>query len=140
MLGARRTVLSAAAPTRDAVASVLEGRCAAGRCQVLQLQARDGSARTLEALTGDEHTSEIAWTPDGGRVGFVVNGYQLRVFDGRTGANVGAATLIEPDGTPPSRIARGVTFSTNGAAVTFDNCPREHSGCQPGLVALTLTR
>jgi hypothetical protein len=101
---------------------------------------KEGATRTLETLTGDEQAGEIAWTPDGGRVGFVVNGYQLRVFDAHTGANLGAASLIEPDGTPPSRIVRGVTFSSNGAAVTFDDCPREHSGCRPGLVALPLAR
>jgi hypothetical protein len=44
--------------------------------------------------------------------------------------------LIDPDGFPSSRVARGVTFSTNGAAVTFDDCPRDHSGCKPGLVAI----
>ena len=31
-----------------------------------------------------EHCDEIAWTPDGFRVGFVINGYQLRIFDART--------------------------------------------------------
>lgn len=140
MLGGRRTVISLESPARDAAASVVEGRCAAGRCQLLRLQSKDGVTRTLETLTGDEQAGEIAWTPDGGRVGFVVNGYQLRVFDAHTGANLGAASLIEPDGAPPSRIVRGVTFSTNGAAVTFDDCPREHSGCRPGLVALRLGR
>ena len=32
------------------------------------------------------------------RVGFIVNGYQLRLFDAGTGASLGAVTLIEPDG------------------------------------------
>ena len=35
-----------------------------------------------------------------------------------------------------SRVARGVTFSANGAAVTFDDCPRGHSGCKPAMVAV----
>ena len=140
MLGARRTILAVESPAHDATATVLEARCAQGRCQVLRLQAPGGGTKTLETLTGDEHASEIAWTPDGGRVAFLVNGYQLRVFDGRTGAGLGAASLIDPDGFPPSRIVRGVTFSANGAAVTFDDCPREHSGCRPGLVALRFGR
>jgi hypothetical protein len=93
----------------------------------------------VETLKGDAETADqIAWTPDGGRVGFLVNGYQLRIFDARTGANLGAVNLIEPDGSPPSRIVRGVTFSNNGAAVTFDECPRTHSGCKPGLVAIKM--
>jgi hypothetical protein len=29
-----------------------------------------------------------------------------------------------------------VTFSQNGAAVTFDDCPRGHSGCKSGLAAV----
>ena len=90
-----------------------------------------------EMLSGpSEQAGEIAWTQDGGRVAFVVNGYQLRVFDARSGANLGAMSLVDPDGYPSSRIARGVTFSANGAAVTFDDCPRDHSGCKPGLVAI----
>ena len=44
--------------------------------------------------------------------------------------------LIDPDGFPTSRVARGVTFSTNGSSITFDDCPRDHSGCRPGIVAI----
>jgi hypothetical protein len=58
------------------------------------------------------------------------------LFDARSGANLGALSLIEPDGFPSSRIARGVTFSANGAAVTFDDCPRYQSGCKPAFVAI----
>ena len=54
----------------------------------------------------------------------------------RTGAAYGALAIIDPDGFPSSRIARGVTFSANGAAITFDDCPRSHSGCKPGMVAI----
>lgn len=136
-LGGRRTVITADSPSGDAVAFVFEGHCAAGTCQSLFVGPALGAARSVETLSGDaERAVEIAWTPDGGRVGFLVNGYQLRIFDARTGQNLGAVNLIEPDGSPSSRIARGVTFSTNGAAVTFDDCPRVHSGCRPGLVAI----
>jgi len=34
------------------------------------------------------------------------------------------------------RVARGITFSDNGAAVTFDDCPREHAGCRAGMVGI----
>ncbi len=138
MMGARRTLFTQPSPDGQLVATVYEARCAQVRCQALRIAVHGGSARTVEALTGDEQVSEIAWTPDSSRVAFVVNGYQLRVFDAQTGRNLGAVSLIDPDGFPPSRIARGVTFSANGAAVTFDDCPREHSGCKPGLLALKL--
>jgi len=137
LLGARRIVVAAKAPDGDAVAFVLEGRCAAGLCQTLRIGPTASSARVVESLSGpDEQVSEIAWAADGGRVGFVVNGYQLRVFDAHTGKNLGAMTLVAPDGTPSSRIARGVTFSSNAAAITFDDCPRDHSGCKAGFAAI----
>jgi hypothetical protein len=139
LIGGRRTILTSTSPARDAVAFVFEARCAAGFCEALFVGPNLREARSVETLSGDaERADQIAWTPDGGRVGFLVNGYQLRVFDAHTGANLGAVTLVEPDGSPSSRIARGVTFSANGAAVTFDDCPRAHSGCRPGLVALKL--
>lgn len=127
----------AESPSRDAVAFVLEGRCAAGRCQTLWIGRDTKHAKVVEALVGpSEQADEIAWTPDGTRVAFIVNGYQLRLFDGRTGAALGAVAIIDPDGFPSSRIARGVTFSTNGAAITYDDCPRSRSGCRPGVLAI----
>ena len=111
--------------------------CAAGICQTLWIGRDVRSAKVVETLSGpSEEADEIAWTPDGGRVAFIVNGYQLRLFDAHTGATIGATALVEPDGSPTSRIARGVTFSNNGAALTFDDCPRDHSGCKPGMVAI----
>jgi len=137
LFGARRTVVLAQSPAHDGVAYVFEGRCAAGRCQSLRIGRDVRSARTVETLSGpDEQADEIAWTPDGGRVAFLVNDYQLRVFDAHTGANLGAVAIIDPDGFPTSHIARGVTFSSNGAAITFDICPRDRSGCKPGLMAI----
>ena len=137
ILGARRIVRFASAPSGSGVAYVLEGRCTAGLCQSLWIGASVKEARVVEALSGpSEQADEIAWTADGGRVAFIVNGYQLRLFDARTRASLGAMALIPPDGFPSSRIARGVTFSTNGAAVTFDDCPRDHSGCRPGMVGI----
>ena len=137
MFGARRTVLVSESPSRDGVAYVFEARCAAGLCQSLRIGRDMESATVVETLAGSaEQAGEIAWTPDGGRVAFIVNGYQLRLFDARTGENLGAMALIDPDGFPSSRIARGVTFSANGASVTFDNCPRYHSGCKPAIVAI----
>ena len=87
-------------------------------------------------LRAAEHCDEIAWAADGFRVGFVINGYQFRIFDGISRKPAGQANLIEPDATPTSRIVRGVTFSQNGAAVTFDECPRTGSGCRSGLMAI----
>jgi len=119
------------------VAYVLEGRCATGRCQSLWIGPDTKRARMVQSLSGgSEEASEIAWTPDGKRVAFIINGYQLRLFDASSGASLGAVVIIDPDGFPSSRIARGVTFSGNGAAITYDDCPRDHSGCKPGMLAI----
>jgi len=136
LLSARHVTQAVPSPSGDLVAYILEARCSVGRCQSLKIGSAS-NARVVETLDGQsEEADEIAWTPDGGRVAFLVNGYQLRVFDAHTGANLGAVSLIEPDKSPSSRIARGVTFSSNGAAVTFDDCPRTHSGCQPAFMAI----
>jgi hypothetical protein len=136
LLGSRHVTEAVPSPAGDLVAYILEARCALGRCQSLKVGTAT-NARVVETLNGEsEQADEIAWAPDGGRVAFLVNGYQLRVFDAHTGQNLGAVSLIEPDASPSSRIARGVTFSNNGAAVTFDDCPRGHSGCRPALIAL----
>ena len=137
ILGARTIIRLVYASDRSGVAYILNGRCATGICQTLWVGRDIRSARVVESLSGQaEEADEIAWTPDGARVAFIVNGYQLRLFDARSGANLGATTLVEPDASPTSRIARGVTFSNNGAALTFDDCPRDHSGCRPGMVAI----
>jgi WD40 repeat protein len=137
LLGARKTILRADSPASNGVAYVFEGRCAAGLCQSLWVGRDMKSATRVETLTGpSEQAGEIAWTQDGSRVAFIVNGYQLRLFDAGTGTAIGAVAIIDPDGFPSSRIARGVTFSANGKAITFDDCPRYQSGCKPGLLAL----
>ena len=136
-LGARRTVLAFSSPAGDAIAYVFEARCAQGLCQSLWIGKDMRQAKMAQMLTGPgEQVSEIAWTPDATRVAFIVNGYQLRLFDAASGGNLGAVSLVEPDRTPTSRIARGVTFSNTGAAVTFDDCPRFSSGCKPAFTAI----
>ena len=87
-------------------------------------------------LGGREQVEDIAWSEDGYRMGFLVNGYELRVFDSEPRKQVAQINLVEPDGIPSSRIARGITFSSNGFAVTFDDCPRRTSGCRSGLKAV----
>jgi Tol biopolymer transport system component len=136
-LGSRRAVNVVPSPSGKAVAYILEGRCAQGRCQSLWIGPDTKQARMVQALAGpSEEADEIAWTPDGSKVAFIVNGYQLRMFDAVTGKPLGALAIIDPDGFPSSRVARGVTFSSNGAAITYDDCPRDHSGCKPAILAI----
>jgi hypothetical protein len=135
--GAVQDVLSAGPAHAERVAFVRKQPCPGGWCETIWLGTTKETAVQVASLApGTEHCDEIAWAQDGFRVGFVVNGYQLRIFDPETRKQVGQVDLIEPDTTPSSRIVRGVTFSQNGAAVTFDDCPRGHSGCKSALAAV----
>ena len=46
-------------------------------------QPPDG-AQPLAVLAANERCSEIVWSPDGERVGFVINGQQLRLYEAAT--------------------------------------------------------
>lgn len=135
-----REVLVSEPPSRDRIAFVREAPCGQGRCQTLWLGRTRDDAKEVGMLKGRERCDEIAWSRDGYRMGFLVNGYELRVFDSDPRALVVQVNLVDPDGVPSSRIARGVTFSDNGTAVTFDDCPRTSSGCRSGLAGIRPTR
>jgi hypothetical protein len=135
--GAVQELLAASPSAARGIGLVKKQPCATGWCETLWLGAtRADAVEVAELNPSAEHCSEIAWAADGFRVGFVVNGYQLRIFDGVSHTPINQVNLIEPDGTPSSRVVRGVTFSQNGAAVTFDDCPRTGSGCRSGLKAV----
>jgi hypothetical protein len=124
------------APTRDRIAFVREAPCGQARCQSLWLGDTRENATEVASLGERERCEAIAWSGDGYRMGFLVNGYELRVFNSEPRALVARVNLVEPDGMPSTRIARGITFSPNGAAVTFDDCPRFTSGCKSGLMGI----
>jgi hypothetical protein len=133
---ATRDVMTATPANAARIAIVRERPCGEGMCQSLWIGSTENVKQVETLAAGVERCEEIAWAADGYRVGFVINGYQLRIFDGMTGQAVGQVNLIEPDKIPSSRIARGVTFSQNGAAVTFDDCPRRTSGCKSSMAAV----
>jgi hypothetical protein len=136
-VGAVQELMAASPSNAQKIALVKKQPCATGWCEALWLgNTRADVVKVAELLPGSEHCDEIAWAADGYRVGFVINGYQLRIFDGMARKPINQVNLIDPDGTPTSHIVRGVTFSQNGAAVTFDECPRGRSGCKSGLVAV----
>ena len=135
--GAVQELMAASPSNARGIAFVRKQPCATGWCEAIWLGTTRADAVQVAALApGSEHCDEIAWAADGYRVGFVINGYQLRIFDGIARKPINQVNLIEPDGPPSSRIVRGVTFSQNGASVTFDDCPRNHSGCKSGLTAM----
>jgi hypothetical protein len=131
-----REVAAAAAPAGGRVAYVLEQRCGGVRCQAVWAGADRDHGDELAALNPGSAVDEIVWLPDGTRFAVLVDGYQLRFYDAERRLPAGQINLIEPQGHPSSRLARGVTFSANGRAITFDDCPRARSGCRAGLAAV----
>lgn len=130
-------VMSEATQDGSKVALVRLVPCDAGWCESLWIGATpDAATRVVTLPRGEEHCDEIAWTRDGARVAFLINGYQLRLYDARSHAPAGLVDLVPADARPTSRLARGLTFSDSGAAITFDDCPRGKSGCKPGMLAI----
>jgi hypothetical protein len=127
---------SVASPTGRGSAQVRVAPCGSDSCESLWLGPAADDVRQLTMLSKGQHCDEVAWQADGSRVGFLVDGYQLRMYDARTRTPAGQINLVDPDGPPTTRIARGLTFSTTGSAITFDDCPRGRSGCRPGMVAI----
>jgi hypothetical protein len=117
------------------VAFARDRLCAKGPCETLYVGPNVEAADALEGLAdGQESCDDIAWTKDGRRVAFLINGRQLRIYEADTRKPAGKVNLYGAGG--EDRIARGITFSDNGAAVTFDDCPREHAGCRAGMVGI----
>ena len=135
--GAVQELMAASPSEARGIALVKKEPCDRGWCETLWIgDTREKAVRVASLVPGSEHCEEIAWAKDGYRVGFVINGYQLRVFDAPARKALNQVNLIDPDGTPTSHFARGITFSQNGASVTFDECPRGRSGCKSGLAAV----
>jgi hypothetical protein len=129
-------VRSRTAPDTHHVALVRLSRCGNDWCERLAIGSTAEGAQPIAALAPKERCSEIVWSSDGKRVGFVIDGQQLRLYEADGHRPAGQVDLVPRDSDPPTRLARGITFSENGAAITFDDCPRDKSGCQPRILAL----
>ena len=90
----------------------------------------------LRAIAGGARVEEIVWAPGGSLAGVVLGGMTLAVIDPEGARILYELPLVEPrDG---SRVARGVGFSANALAITFDDCPRRGAGCRPRFMALPI--
>jgi hypothetical protein len=130
----RRVAARVLSPDKSRVAAAREVPCGEGTCQELRLGTSDDASTTLTILN-NRSCSEIAWTPDGTRVAFVVDGTEMSLYDAQTSRLAGTVRLLTSEAAQ-TRLARGVTFSENGRAATFDDCPRAHSGCRAGVVGV----
>ena len=134
--GAAHRAARAASPDGARVASAFERRCGDIVCGELRAgpASDEAAARTFDTYR-DSSCDEIVWTPDGKRVAFLMTGQQLVIYDAQSLKHLGNVRLLTQEAAK-TRLARGVTFSENGRAVTFDDCPRAHSGCRAGVVGV----
>ena len=99
---------------------------------VLASAGEDIELKRLDESTGG--ATELLWAPDGSLAGVLVNHMKLTVIDAAAKRVIYELPLVEKlDG---SRMARGVSFSKNAMAITFDDCPTFGAGCQPRFMAL----
>ena len=131
---ATRQTVFAASPDGTRAAWAADRRCWSGRCESLWIAAGRGAGRKVATLEGAGRCHEIVWTKDGERVAFLIDGAQLHFYDPSSLAPAGRITLLEQAAASHS-VVRGVTFSENGRAITYDECPRGRSGCRAGLAA-----
>jgi len=132
--GSQRTLARSTSPDNARVAFVAEKKCAADMCQTFLIGATAAGATEVRTIESSNPT-EVVWTPDSKRVGFLANGAELVLFDAQSLKEIGIVRLMT-DEAAQTRLARGVTFSENGRAVTFDDCPRGRSGCKGAVVGV----
>jgi hypothetical protein len=125
-----------ASPDGSRVAIALERQCDQLVCGELRVgsASSEASAKAIDTYR-DSSCDEIVWTPDGKRIGFLMTGQQLVLYDAQTLKHLGNVRLLTQEAAS-TRRARGITFSENGKAVTFDDCPRGRSGCRAGVVGI----
>jgi hypothetical protein len=130
----RRVAARTFSPDRSRVALARDVSCSSGACQELRLGTSDETSTALTVL--DNRTcEEIAWTPDGTRVAFLIDGSEIAIYDAQSAKLAGTVRLMTAEAAQ-TRVARGITFSENGRAATFDDCPRGKSGCRAGVVGV----
>jgi hypothetical protein len=130
----RRVTARAVSPDKSRTAVAIEVRCPEGTCQELRLGASEDLTNTVTVLS-NRSCSEITWTPDGKRVAFLIDGSEITIYDAQSAKLAGTVRLLTAEALQ-TRMARGITFSENGRAATFDDCPRTHSGCRAGFVGV----
>jgi hypothetical protein len=91
---------------------------------------RESKPVKLATLTQDvDWCNEIIWSPDSSRVGFLIRGSRLDIYNAKNGRLLEKIVLVEPGGYPGSREARSVRFLKDGAGVQFRECVRGGNRC-----------
>ena len=101
-------VQSRTAPTANRTAAVKLTRCEAGWCESLWAGPTPDTMKLVATLPPSaERCTEIVWTRDAARVGFVINGQQLRLYDSATYAPAGLLDLVPHDADPIHGLPAG---------------------------------
>ena len=128
--GRHQVVRRVASPDGRRIAEVRSGWSLDPPAQSLWLRTGGQEPRRIASLGGDtDWCDQILWTPDGSRVGFLIRGIRLDVYDAASGARAASLPLIQPDGYPGSREARFVRLLDG--AVEFRDCGRKDGRCGP---------
>jgi hypothetical protein len=131
--GRHQVVRRVASPDGGRIAEVRSRWSIDPPAQSLWLRTGGQEPRRIASLGGDtDWCDQILWSPDGSRVGFLIRGVRLDVYDAASGARAASLPLIEPDGYPGSREARFVRFLDDGR-VQFQDCGRKDGRCGPPL-------
>lgn len=127
------TVAEAWSPDGASRVSVERTFSTGPRTQAVRI-ASGGEDIEVRPLAAGEEPGDVLWSPDGSLAGVVIDGATLVVIDPQARRVIYELPLLEQrDG---SRLARGLGFSANAMAITFDDCPKRGAGCRPRFMAL----
>ena len=127
------TVAEAWSPDGASRVSIERAFSTGPRKQAVRLVSGDEDVE-VRALAPGEEPGDVLWSPDGSLAGVVIDGATLVVIDPKARRVLYELPLLEQrDG---SRMARGLGFSANAMAITFDDCPKRGAGCRPRFMAL----
>lgn len=127
----RRPELRTVSPDGERVAFVRSSFAIDPPAQSLWIgDAEGGEAVRVARLAEDqEWCDEIFWSPDGQRVGFLITGLRVQVYDAESSRLIDEQILVEADGYPGSLEARLVSFTPDGKGLRFRECHRTLETC-----------
>jgi hypothetical protein len=125
-LGIPGTALSLSSPDGTRVAYVANHPSLDPPSQSLWLRTPDGRNVKLVQLSEDQDwCNRIVWSPDGARVGFLVQDSRLALVEAATAKVVSWTVLVDDDRDyPTAEVVTDLGLSQDGLEATYRICPR----------------